>query len=794
MHALGRFRLSVSQQIWELVRGISDIMLGCLGIIPRTTLLYFPAHCPFFLMRISINDPRNGRQAVDDGAASLNKVDQDVEGSDSLDDDIVNQTAGFVLPGDEDELFADIANDYDFTAVTSQFDDLEEGDFFGNLGGMELENDVQDSLSLDMSRISISDGINGNGMLQYGPANSVGAIAGEHPYGEHPSRTLFVRNINSNVEDSELKNLFEQYGDIRTLYTACKHRGFVMISYYDIRDARSAMRALQNKPLRRRKLDIHFSIPKDNPSEKDVNQGTLVVFNLDPSIRETPHKKHHKFIEFYDVRAAEAALRALNRSDIAGKRIKLEPSRPGGARRNLMLQLNQELDPDEPRFRSHVGSPITNSPPGSWLQQLSSPVKHNSMHTFSRSPGYKTMSPTTNHHLPGLASILHSQVSGSPKLAPIGKDFGRGSQVEQMFGNNSEQRVNLHPPHSFPELKLGGGQLSGSLSSFGASTSNGSTIETLSGPQFLWGSPTTYSENSKSSAWPAHSSTWPYVNSAQHHQQHVGSAPSGIHHLERHFGFFPESPDTSYMNSGGFGGLNVAPSNGNYMMNVGPRSAMHANIAGNMSESNSPSFRIMSSPRLSPVFLGNGPYPGQATGLEPDRSRSRRVENNANQVESKRQFSLDLEKIANGEDTRTTLMIKNIPNKYTSKMLLASIDENHKGTYDFIYLPIDFKAFNGKKWEKFNSEKVASLAYARIQGRTALIAHFQNSSLMNEDKRCRPILFHSEGDEVGEQIIQEHLPSSSFNVQLRQPNGSEGDEFPGDTGDGGLEERPDNLL
>lgn len=53
-------------------------------------------------------------------------------------------------------------------------------------------------------------------------------------------------------------------------------------------------------------------------------------------IRETPHKRHHKFIEFYDVRAAEAALRALNRSDIAGKRIKLEPSRPGGARRRYL--------------------------------------------------------------------------------------------------------------------------------------------------------------------------------------------------------------------------------------------------------------------------------------------------------------------------------------------------------------------------------------------------------------------------------------------------------------------------
>ncbi|CDP18983.1 unnamed protein product [Coffea canephora] len=63
-----------------------------------------------------------------------------------------------------------------------------------------------------------------------------------------------------------------------------------------------------------------------------------------------------------------------------------------------------------------------------------------------------------------------------------------------------------------------------------------------------------------------------------------------------------------------------------------------------------------------------------------------------------------------------------------------------------------YQAFNGKKWEKFNSEKVASLAYARIQGKAALIAHFQNSSLMNEDKRCRPILFHTDGPNAGDQV------------------------------------------
>ncbi|KAF3654894.1 hypothetical protein FXO37_16247 [Capsicum annuum] len=83
---------------------------------------------------------------------------------------------------------------------------------------------------------------------------------------------------------------------------------------------------------------------QENPSEKDINQGTLVVFNLDPSvsnedlrqifgaygevkeIRETSYKRHHKFIEFYDVRAVDAAHKALNRNNIAGKQINLNPA------------------------------------------------------------------------------------------------------------------------------------------------------------------------------------------------------------------------------------------------------------------------------------------------------------------------------------------------------------------------------------------------------------------------------------------------------------------------------------
>ena len=73
-------------------------------------------------------------------------------------------------------------------------------------------------------------------------------------------------------------------------------------------------------------MDIHFSVPKENNVEPDLNQGTLVVFNVDQSVpkallrgvflrygevkevRSTPGKDGHKFVEFYDARHANAAL------------------------------------------------------------------------------------------------------------------------------------------------------------------------------------------------------------------------------------------------------------------------------------------------------------------------------------------------------------------------------------------------------------------------------------------------------------------------------------------------------
>jgi hypothetical protein len=127
--------------------------------------------------------------------------------------------------------------------------------------------------------------------------------------------------------------------------------------------------------------------------------------------------------------------------------------------------------------------------------------------------------------------------------------------------------------------------------------------------------------------------------------------------------------------------------------------------------------------------------------------------------------------------------VRNIPNKYNQAMLLEEVNARHEGTYDFFYLPIDFKNrcnvgyafinfldphhigpfvrdFDGQRWKSFNSEKVCAVSFARIQGKGAMVARFQNSSLLEKDDEYQPLLFYSSGPERGK---PEPFPSSSGN-------------------------------
>lgn len=160
----------------------------------------------FFSCAVNFNEAEQSIKSVDDSFPSLSELRLEDEVKDPL-EDIEPNAIGF-LPGDEEELLAGLIDDFDLSGLPTQLEELDD-DFFGSGGGIEIESDPQENLTNGISRLSVSDGINGNIIANYGFPNGFANVSGEHPYGEHPSRTLFVRNINSNVEESELKSLFE---------------------------------------------------------------------------------------------------------------------------------------------------------------------------------------------------------------------------------------------------------------------------------------------------------------------------------------------------------------------------------------------------------------------------------------------------------------------------------------------------------------------------------------------------------------------------------------------------------
>jgi hypothetical protein len=117
-------------------------------------------------------------------------------------------------------------------------------------------------------------------------------------------------------------------------------------------------------------------------------------------------------------------------------------------------------------------------------------------------------------------------------------------------------------------------------------------------------------------------------------------------------------------------------------------------------------------------------------------------------------------------DSRTTLMLRNIPNDYTRDMFLELLDSRgYWCAYDFVYLPIDVHrgaslgyafvncispliaqqmrtAFEGYQSWRVSSQKVCEVCWGEpLQGMDAHIERFRNSPLMHKSvpDECRPI-------------------------------------------------------
>ncbi|CAI9103731.1 OLC1v1002269C1 [Oldenlandia corymbosa var. corymbosa] len=146
------------------------------------------------------------------------------------------------------------------------------------------------------------------------------------------------------------------------------------------------------------------------------------------------------------------------------------------------------------------------------------------------------------------------------------------------------------------------------------------------------------------------------------------------------------------------------------------------------------------------------------------------------------------------EEDKTTVMIKNIPNHFTPGMLVEFVDwfclsensktrqlgnggDEHKAisAYDFLYLPMDFKtnlnkgyafvnftepeaawnfflAYDGQRWDFNRSPKTRKIVSARIQGKEALVAHFNKSNFDCESDEYLPFAFSPARDGSGNEV------------------------------------------
>merc|ERR1719191_2149161 len=133
---------------------------------------------------------------------------------------------------------------------------------------------------------------------------------------------------------------------------------------------------------------------------------------------------------------------------------------------------------------------------------------------------------------------------------------------------------------------------------------------------------------------------------------------------------------------------------------------------------------------------------------------------------------------AGGYGGATTVMLRNIPNRYTRDMLIDRLNQGYEGKYDFVYLPIDFNSkcnvgyafinfreplqaarfiqeFHGAKTKTclpgFSSAKVCEVSYARVQGSQANMDNLRDEKFiekLNEHAEWQPLFYDEKFEEI----------------------------------------------
>jgi hypothetical protein len=172
----------------------------------------------------------------------------------------------------------------------------------------------------------------------------------EYP-GEIENRRLLLSAIPPDVNEFDIRAAAGRFGDIAMVEIDRNTRS-ALVQFFDIRAA-AAMRG-NGIRIHGQSVSVVFAPPETIKNRrKPPNNGTVVIFHLEPGtpdeavreelskygvvrqVRSPPDRDTQRFVEFWDLRDAEAAIRGIKGKMLLNARVSVEFSLPGGYRKNL---------------------------------------------------------------------------------------------------------------------------------------------------------------------------------------------------------------------------------------------------------------------------------------------------------------------------------------------------------------------------------------------------------------------------------------------------------------------------
>lgn len=187
-------------------------------------------------------------------------------------------------------------------------------------------------------------------------------------------------------------------------------------------------------------------------------------------------------------------------------------------------------------------------------------------------------------------------------------------------------------------------------------------------------------------AFPRAPSVMLNVGSPVHH--HIGSAPPvNSAFWDKRHPYIGESPETSGFPLGSLGSVGFPSSSLSHPVEYASHN-IFSHVGGNCMDLTKTG-GVRSPQQMRHLFPRRNPIMPASLDSPNDRVRNfsyRRNESNTSNAD-KKQYELDIDRIIRGEDSRTTLMIKNIPNKYVNcSSVILLFMYNALNFYFYFYL------------------------------------------------------------------------------------------------------------